>query len=42
MWDESKVGRGGNEIASAILKWAECNIPNSEVEEIIIWSDKLL
>ena len=31
--------RGGNEIGSALLKWAETVIPGSEIEEIILWSD---
>ena len=39
MRDESKGGRSGNEIASTILNWTECNIPNSAVKKITIWSD---
>ena len=39
MWDESKGGRGGNELASAVWKWASCTIPNSDVKEITIWTD---
>ncbi|KAJ8895253.1 hypothetical protein PR048_000578 [Dryococelus australis] len=38
MWDESKAGRGGNEIASGILKWADHVIPNSTVDEITVWT----
>nr|CAI5829866.1 unnamed protein product [Callosobruchus analis] len=39
MWDESIAGRGGNEVASCVLKWAEiCNIPET-VRDLIIWSD---
>ncbi|VEN34042.1 unnamed protein product [Callosobruchus maculatus] len=39
MWDESIAGRGGNEVASCLLKWSEiCDIPNN-VTELIIWSD---
>ncbi|CAG9823929.1 unnamed protein product [Phaedon cochleariae] len=37
MWDESKSGRGGNEMASGMLKWA-MGIDKS-VSEITIWSD---
>ena len=39
MWDESKGARGGNEIGSALLKWADTVIPGSDIEEIILWSD---
>uniref|UniRef100_A0A6P7GVH8 Uncharacterized protein LOC114347223 isoform X2 n=1 Tax=Diabrotica virgifera virgifera TaxID=50390 RepID=A0A6P7GVH8_DIAVI len=39
MWDESKGARGGNEIGSGLLKWADTVIPGSEIEEIILWSD---
>lgn len=39
MWDESKAGRGGEEISSAILKWAESVIPTSDVNETTLWSD---
>nr|CAH7763754.1 unnamed protein product [Callosobruchus chinensis] len=39
MWDESKGARGGNEIASSILEWANSTIPGSEVEEITLWTD---
>lgn len=42
MWDESKGGRGGNEIGSAIIKWADSVIPNSSVDEITIWTDNCL
>ena len=39
MWDESKGGRGGIEMASGILKWALNELPNSDIEELIVWSD---
>lgn len=39
MWDETKSGRGGNEMASGILKWCELNILNTDINEITIWSD---
>lgn len=39
MWDESKAGRGGNEIASGLLKWAKNVIVASGTEHLIIWSD---
>jgi len=38
MWDESVAGRGGNEVASCLIKWIEHNI-SDEVQEITIWSD---
>lgn len=39
MWDESVAGRGGNEIASCLLKFIHINdIPDS-LEELTIWSD---
>lgn len=37
MWDESKSGRGANEMASGILKWAKTL--SESVQEITIWSD---
>ncbi|VVC41704.1 Double-stranded RNA-binding domain [Cinara cedri] len=40
MWDESKAGRGGEEISSAIFKWADNVILNSAgVNKITLWSD---
>lgn len=39
VWDESVAGRGGHEIASALLKWANEVLKNSETETLIIWSD---
>lgn len=39
MWDETKGARGGNEIASAIMKWADNVIPDSVVEQITLWTD---
>ncbi|VEN41695.1 unnamed protein product [Callosobruchus maculatus] len=39
MWDESIAGRGENEVASCVLKWAKiCDIPET-VQDLIIWSD---
>lgn len=37
-WDESIAGRGGNEMASCILKYINLNVKES-VEKIVIWSD---
>lgn len=39
MWDETKAGRGGEEIASALLAWAEATLPGSNTETITLWSD---
>lgn len=39
LWDESQAGRGGNEISSALCKWAETVLANSGIENLIIWSD---
>lgn len=39
VWDESEAGRGGHEIASALVKWAEMVLKNSAIEHLIIWSD---
>nr|CAI5818189.1 unnamed protein product [Callosobruchus analis] len=38
MWDETVAGRGGNEIASCLLKYFLGNIDKS-TEEVTIWSD---
>nr|CAH7762218.1 unnamed protein product [Callosobruchus chinensis] len=38
LWDETKGQRGGNEIASCIIKWAQQNI-TEQVQELTIWSD---
>lgn len=38
MWDESVGARGGNEVASCIVKWAQNSLP-SEVKKITFWSD---
>lgn len=38
MWDETIGGRGGNEMASCLLKWALTNI-TSDIEVLTIWSD---
>nr|CAH7738552.1 unnamed protein product [Callosobruchus chinensis] len=37
MWDESVSGRGANEMASKLLKWAATI--NENVREITVWSD---
>ncbi|XP_050504407.1 uncharacterized protein LOC126883199 isoform X1 [Diabrotica virgifera virgifera] len=37
-WDESIARRGGNEMASCILKYINLNVKES-VERIVIWSD---
>lgn len=34
MWDEYKDGRGGKQLSSAIMKWADNVISNSDVKEI--------
>lgn len=34
MWDETIGARGGNEIASSILKWADNVVPDSNIKEI--------
>ncbi|KAJ8893612.1 hypothetical protein PR048_006212 [Dryococelus australis] len=39
MWDETKGGRGENEMASGILKWAMQEFPKSDIEEITMWSN---
>ena len=39
MWDESKGARGGDEISSAIWKWANNVIPGSDIKEITSWAD---
>ncbi|KAJ8869748.1 hypothetical protein PR048_028756 [Dryococelus australis] len=39
MWDETKGGRGGNEMASGVLNWEMQELPNSDVEEITVCSD---
>lgn len=39
VWDESVAGRGGHEIASAILKWTQMVLTNSDTETLQIWSD---
>lgn len=39
VWDESEAGRGGNEIASALIKWAETVIAGTTIEHLTIWSD---
>lgn len=38
MWDESVAGRGGNEVASCLMKWIEQHV-SDEVKELTIWSD---
>nr|CAH7726499.1 unnamed protein product [Callosobruchus chinensis] len=40
MWDETVAGRGGNEVASAILKWIQVvSGLDPQIEELTIWSD---
>ncbi|CAH1988776.1 unnamed protein product [Acanthoscelides obtectus] len=39
VWDESEAGRGGTEIASALMKSAESTISHTTIEHLIIWSD---
>lgn len=40
MWDESKAGRGGNELASGLMKWFMENVAeNLNVKAVVIWSD---
>ncbi|XP_072397435.1 uncharacterized protein [Diabrotica undecimpunctata] len=39
IWDESEAGRGGHEIASALTKWAMTVLSQTDVEELVIWSD---
>ena len=39
MWNETIGARGGNEMASALLKWADNVIPGLSVEEIALWID---
>lgn len=40
MWSENITGRGGNEIASCLLRWADENSENvAQVEELIFYSD---
>ncbi|CAH1113559.1 unnamed protein product [Psylliodes chrysocephalus] len=41
MWDKSVAGRGGNEIASYLMKYLVTNIEQS-TEEVTIWSDNCL
>lgn len=38
MWDESISGRGGNEVASCILKWALENV-GENITNLTLWSD---
>lgn len=39
MWPENVAGRGGNEIASCLLRWAENNLNSSDIEEVTTWTD---
>lgn len=39
MWDESISGRGGNELASGLIKWFEKNVLYTSTREVTIWSD---
>lgn len=38
MWDETPGARGGNEVASCILKWC-LRYLNSETKSLTVWSD---
>ncbi|KAJ8969696.1 hypothetical protein NQ314_001637 [Rhamnusium bicolor] len=38
MWDESVAGRGGNEVASCLLKFVSSYVPET-TEQLTIWSD---
>nr|CAI5836087.1 unnamed protein product [Callosobruchus analis] len=37
--NETVAGRGGNEVASAILKWIQVSGLDPQIEELTIWSD---
>lgn len=37
MWDETVSGRGGNEVASCIIKWVESEVGG--IQELTFWSD---
>lgn len=39
VWPEMTAGRGGNEIASCLIKWAEQNLSNPAITETITWTD---
>ncbi|CAH1961095.1 unnamed protein product [Acanthoscelides obtectus] len=39
MWDETVAGSGGNEVASAVLKWLKVSQLDPQIEELTIWSD---
>nr|CAI5856159.1 unnamed protein product [Callosobruchus analis] len=39
MWDERVAGRGGYEVAYAILKWIQLSGLDPQIEELTIWSD---
>jgi len=40
LWDETKGGRGGNEIACCVFKWdLQLNETESNIEELTVWSD---
>ncbi|KAJ8894185.1 hypothetical protein PR048_006795 [Dryococelus australis] len=37
--ERQKCGKGGSEMASGTLKWAMQELPNSDIEEMTVWSD---
>lgn len=40
MWPVCVAGRGGNEIASAVVVVLNCVLPeNPELEKLVLWSD---
>nr|CAI5853275.1 unnamed protein product [Callosobruchus analis] len=39
MWDQTIAGRGGHEIASCLVKWAEVSGISDSVQELSIWLD---
>lgn len=39
VWDEVTGGRGGNEMASCFLSWANETILQSEAESLTVWTD---
>lgn len=39
VWKQAVAGWGDHELAFALLKWEEETLKNSEIENIIIWSD---
>lgn len=40
VWNEHEAGRGGNEISSALMKWAEMHLKDIQsCDHLIIWTD---